>query len=190
MPTTRASALSQGYTKYATDKACKNGHVTYRYTASGVCAQCAAEKAALAWAAGKRQSNAVREVAKHNWNASEKAKTAKQRWKDKDPKRAWAVYATGTAKARAKLAGIPFNLTSEYINSITPDCCPVFDTPFTFIGNKKPTPESATLDRLKPENGYTVGNVVVVSMKANTIKNAYTSQDIRIVADWLQEQGY
>jgi ribosomal protein L9 len=49
---------------------------------------------------------------------------------------------------------------------------------------------SASLDRLNPSLGYIEGNVVVISMKANAIKNAYGAQDIARVAEWLEEQGY
>lgn len=120
------------------------------------------------------------------WNATEKAREHKDRWRAKDPKRAWAVYATGGAKARAALRGIPFTLTSEYVLSITPDSCPVFGTPFSFIGNKVVSANSASLDRIDPDKGYVQGNVAVISAKANAIKNAYDAADIRRVADWLE----
>ena len=189
-PTTRLAAAQQGYTQYFTGKPCKNGHVSHRYTASGQCAKCACEKAATLWKAGVRQRPEVREKANKNWNDSEKAKIAKQRWREKDPKRAWATYSTGTAKARAALKKLPFDITSEYIDSITPDACPVFGTPFQFIGSKKMSVDSATIDRLDPEKGYVKGNVVVISLKANTMKNAYNSTDLFTVAEWLRSKGY
>ena len=186
----RHVANSAGHTKYYTGKPCHKGHVTYRYVNSGMCAGCQSERAKGAWAAGKRQVFKDRPGINKKWNDSEKAKAAKQAWKDRDPKRAWAVYATGTAKGRATLRGLPFNLTSSYVLSITPDRCPVFDTPFTFMGNSKLGPTSASIDRLDPALGYVEGNVVVVSVKANAIKNAYGANDIRRVADWLAEKGY
>ena len=190
LPKTRREACHFGSTKYDTGKPCRRGHFSYRYTASGICAKCSSEKTATLWKAGARQKPEIRKKANDNWNASKKAAEAKQRWKEKDPKRAWAVYATGGAKTRAYVKQVPFDLTSEYVQSITPDCCPVFGTQFVFTGNKRMRPESASLDRLDPEKGYIIGNVVVISMKANTIKNAYNSTDLYAVANWLQAQGY
>jgi hypothetical protein len=189
MPSTRLQAKMLGSTKYATGKPCRKGHTTYRYTTSGICASCAATRAKQRYAGGWRQDKTNRPQANRAWNASAKAAEAKQRWKDKDPKRAWAVSATGGAKSRAALAGISFDITSEYILSITPDVCPVFGTSFVFIGNRKVGAASATLDKLNPNLGYVEGNVAVISRKANMIKSAYGSTDIEKVAAWLAKMG-
>jgi hypothetical protein len=189
LPKTRIEAHKLGFTKYFTNKACKNGHIAYRYVASGICSVCASNKAKKAWANGVRQNTTNRLEVNKKWNHSEKGKIAKQRWKDKNPKRAWAVYATGAAKVRAALKNLAFDLTSDYVESITPDGCPVFNEQFLFIGNKTMQPFSASLDRLDPTKGYVQGNVVVVSMKANSIKNAYGSKEVLAVGAWLHKQG-
>ena len=190
LPTTRIEAKNLGQTKYFTGKECHKGHIAYRYVASGLCSQCSSEKAKKAWSSGKRQIFKDRPAINRKWNSSDKGKEAKRKWLEKDPKRAWAVFATGTAKIRAALKGIAFELTSEYVRSITPDKCPVFGIEFQFIGNKKITPNAASLDRLDPSKGYVKGNVVVICLKANMIKNAYGSNDIFAVANWLKAQGY
>lgn len=189
MPASRLEARQQGVKKYFTGQPCGKGHTSYRYVASGMCAMCTAERAKRRYDGGWRQAKTNRVEVNRKWNNSGKAAESKARWKAKDPKRAWAVYATGGAKVRAQLAGIPFTITSQYLLSITPDECPVFGTKFEFIGNKTMRPESASVDRLDPSRGYVPGNVVVISVKANAIKNAYTSSDIRRVADWLVGYG-
>lgn len=189
MAMTRNAAKLAGETKYYTGKPCVYGHTTYRYTANGFCAGCSCRAAKARWASGTRQRFLDRPAIDARWNNSEKAKASKQRWKERDPKRAWAVYARGGAKTRSDKFSVPFDLPDGYILSITPDSCPVFGTPFTFIGNVGIQDDSATLDRLTPSKGYVVGNVAVVSMKANRIKNAYGSADIRSVADWLEGLG-
>lgn len=189
LPTTRLEAKNLGQTKYFTGNPCHKGHVSYRYVASGICGQCASEKAKKDWSAGKRQVFKDRPAINRRWNASAKAKESKQKWLQKDPKRAWAVFATGRAKERSLLNGIDFDLTSEYVRSITPDVCPIFGTQFQFIGSKTIRPDLASLDRLDPNKGYTQGNVVVISLKANMIKNAYGSDDIFAVANWLKSKG-
>jgi hypothetical protein len=190
LPGDRHAAIKEGNTKYFTGKPCRQGHVVYRYTKSGMCAQCSSVRAKKKWGEGWRQNVVGRDEVNKRWNASSKGQEAKRRWKRKNPKRAWAVCATGSAKMRAKLKDIPFDLTTDYVESITPDTCPVFGTPFSFIGGKCMTESSASIDRIDTRFGYVRGNVAVISFKANAIKNRYSSHDIRKVADWLGNLGY
>ena len=190
LPTSRTEAIANGATKYFTNKPCSRGHVSYRYVASGTCSACASEKAKTAWRLGEIPISKNRDRAVKHWNNSQKAKVAKHRWKHKNPKKAWATSAVGGAKMRAALKKLDFDLTSDYIESITPDRCPIFGEPFLFVGNKVMQPFSASLDRLDPTKGYIQGNVVVISMKANSIKNAYGSAEIGAVATWLAKQGF
>lgn len=186
MPTSRSAAIAEKSTKYFTGKPCRKGHTTYRYTASATCAECAHVR--FKKVGVKAPAPEARAKTNAKWNASSKGKTAKQRWKEKDPKRAWASYATFGAKERAAKAGVPYDLDKDFIKSITPDVCPVFGTAFVFIGNGILRPESPTIDRLCPERGYVKDNVVIVSMKANAIKSSATASEIQRVADWLRTQ--
>ena len=114
---------------------------------------------------------------------------SKTRWRQLNPIQHWAATTHRNARIRASKRGIPYNLTSTYIRFITPTHCPVFGFPFAFGGNKYTRYNSATLDRLDAIKGYIVGNVVVISSKANVIKNAYTSADVLQVGKWLQGMG-
>ena len=185
MPTTRSAAIAAKSTKYFTGKPCRKGHTTYRYTASAICADCA--HARFKKVGIKAPSPEARAKTNAKWNASDKAQAAKQRWKQKDPKNAWATYAVGGAKDRAIRAEIAFDLDKDFIKSITPDACPVFNTPFIFIGGKHLRPDSPTIDRLYPERGYVKDNVVIISAKANAIKSSATADEIQRVADWLRK---
>lgn len=75
-------------------------------------------------------------------------------------------------KNKSNGMGLPFNLSLGDVH--IPDCCPVFG--FKFIkGNARGTKhggnsKSPSVDRIIPSKGYVKGNVVVVSLKANTIK--------------------
>ena len=108
-------------------------------------------------------------------------------WDRANPKRAWARYARKDAKKRAEKRGIPFNLSTDYIESILVTHCPVFNIEFKYVGNGKIRPESPALDRIVPSLGHVEGNVHVISVKANNIKSAYNSNDIQMVATWLRE---
>ncbi len=83
-------------------------------------------------------------------------------------------------KTRAKTKGITFNL--EIGDIIIPDKCPIFNTPFVF---GKKSPYNASLDRIDPTKGYVKGNVVVISYRANSIKNDATPKELRQVADYV-----
>ena len=111
----------------------------------------------------------------------------RQAYKERNPKKTWAAYAKRDAKNRALKKGVPFEITSAYILSILTDTCPVYGTPFKWMGNGGILPTSPSLDRIDPAKGYVEGNVVIISSKANNIKSAYKSADLYKVADWLYE---
>ena len=82
-------------------------------------------------------------------------------------------------KTRAKEKGLAFNLELEDI--VIPDVCPVFKVPFIY-GDHSWT---YSLDRIKPELGYVKGNVVIISNKANMMKNTATAEDVRMLYEWM-----
>jgi hypothetical protein len=108
---------------------------------------------------------------------------------EKNPKRVWAISAVCNARRRARKAKLPFEITAAYILSLTPDHCPVFGTKFSFSGNLVQNHSSATLDRLDPSKGYVPGNIMVISLKANQIKSAYSACDVGCVAQWMRSMG-
>lgn len=91
------------------------------------------------------------------------------------------------AKRRAKAKGIPFNLTLNDIE--IPEVCPVLGMRLAsnWEGNR-PTDQSPTLDRIIPELGYTRGNVVVVSNRANRVKSNATVGELRDVARFYERR--
>jgi hypothetical protein len=89
------------------------------------------------------------------------------------------------SKQRAKRLGLSFDLTPEYIQSITPALCPITLKSFE-IGVGRPVPQSMTLDKVVPHLGYVEGNVAVISRLANTIKQDCTDPEVfRRMADYL-----
>ena len=112
------------------------------------------------------------------------------KWGRAHPKQSWVIAANSRAKRRAIRADVEYNLSTEYLAAVTEDKCPVFDTPFVFRGMGVTYDASPSLDRLDPKAGYVKGNVIVISLKANRIKSAYTSDDVFKVAFWLKDAGY
>lgn len=98
----------------------------------------------------------------------------------------WKLY--HDAKARSNKNNIPFDLTLEYVKSIWPidNKCPVLKIPLVKASRpEKGRNSSPSLDRIIPELGYTRGNVIVISTKANRIKNNATAQEIQAVANYF-----
>ena len=126
------------------------------------------------------------EAQKHYIKNTEYYHTKRKNWRIANPKKSWATNAKHSARSRAKVRGIECSITQEYIYSIAPDRCPVFNTPFIFTGNKVQNSESPSIDRIDVTKGYIEGNIVIISMKANSIKNAYKADDIAKVSKWLK----
>lgn len=84
---------------------------------------------------------------------------------------------------RARKRRVPHTITLDDIR--IPDVCPALGTPLA-VGVGQRTPDSPTLDRLRPDRGYVPGNVLVISHRANLIKNSATSAQVRAVGEWMR----
>lgn len=88
------------------------------------------------------------------------------------------------AKARSTAAGVPFSLTADDLT--IPQLCPVLGIPL-LVGQSQATDNSPSLDRVLPLLGYVPGNVLVISNRANRIKNNATIPELRLVADFFEK---
>lgn len=98
----------------------------------------------------------------------------------------WAARTLGAIKHRAKMAGVPFDLTPRDV--YVPTHCPIFGTQFVF-GGPKGHPCAPSIDRIRPRLGYVKGNIAVISRRANMIKQDATAAEIQAVAAWAADQG-
>lgn len=87
-----------------------------------------------------------------------------------------------SAQNRANIKGIPLSIRLEDI--IVPTHCPILGIPI-FKSTGKPTSNSPSLDRIVPELGYVVGNIQVISYKANAMKNDASFEDLIKFAEWV-----
>ena len=93
-----------------------------------------------------------------------------------------------SAKARAKKAGIPFNL--EWYMLDIPEKCPLLGTPFKRgKGQGKHRNTSPTLDRKVPSRGYVRDNVWFISGRANRIKSDATTAELEMIVAGLKKAG-
>lgn len=84
----------------------------------------------------------------------------------------WMLYA---ARMKSKRRGWECDLTMDDI--VLPDRCPVLGIPL-MIGDGKMTQNSPSLDRIDNTRGYVKGNVIIVSLRANAIKNDATVEEL------------
>lgn len=79
-----------------------------------------------------------------------------------------------SAKHRAIKDGLPMNITLEDID--IPEFCPITGVRIT-SGNGSIETNSPTLDKIVPPLGYVLGNVAVISSRANRIKSDGTPEE-------------
>jgi hypothetical protein len=91
----------------------------------------------------------------------------------------------GSARKRARALGVGYDIDAKYVESICPADCPVFFEPLKYGGGPK-SKWSASLDRIMPEEGYVHGNVQVISLLANTMKNEATYSELCKFARWVR----
>lgn len=87
------------------------------------------------------------------------------------------------AKLRAGQKGLLFDIEVQGIT--IPEICPVLGIPLKAnVGGKTGAPGSPSLDRIHPEKGYAVGNVAVISQRANFLKSDATLQEWSKLVAW------
>jgi hypothetical protein len=90
------------------------------------------------------------------------------------------------AANRCKEANIPFDITVDDLMP-PPLKCPVFGFKLDWYKDGRgAADDSPSLDRLIPEEGYTAGNVQIISNKANRIKNDSNLKELLQVATWVE----
>lgn len=87
------------------------------------------------------------------------------------------------AKERAEQKGVPFTIELEDI--VVPEFCPILGIPIGVDTGRRDG--SLSLDRIEPEKGYVLGNIAVVSDRANRIKNNGTAEEHIRIAEWMRE---
>ena len=88
------------------------------------------------------------------------------------------------ARARSAKQGLEFNITIDDLLPL-PTHCPVFGTPLCVSAGHR-DPNAYSLDRVNNDLGYVVGNVVVMSYRANRLKNDGTAQEHDAIAKWMR----
>lgn len=94
------------------------------------------------------------------------------------------MYLVAGARQRARRRGLSFNLHERDIK--VPDVCPVLGIPMipgAVWGERNNAP---SLDRVDNSEGYVLGNVEVISLRANTIKGDATIEELEAVLAYMK----
>lgn len=95
----------------------------------------------------------------------------------------WIVRSKGNKKARQRK-----ELSIEDYKSLVVTHCPLLGLKLSYAKyDTNQTPDNyASLDKIDPTKGYVVGNVQIISFRANTLKNSATLEELKmIVQNWV-----
>ena len=88
------------------------------------------------------------------------------------------------ARRRARKLGLNFEISRKDV--IVPKTCPILGIPLVpGVGQRNRHDGSPTLDRRNPALGYVLGNIGVISYRANRIKNNGTAEEHLAIANWM-----
>ena len=127
---------------------------------------------------------AQRQWTRNNPEAAKRAnqKCSKARWqrlKDEHPEK----IIINSVRNRAKKLGYDFDLLEEDIQ--IPPTCPILGIPL--FSSEKRTDNSPSIDRIDSSKGYTKDNIVIISWRANRIKNDGTAEEHRLIYEFLSK---
>ncbi len=93
-------------------------------------------------------------------------------------------YLLMSAKKRIKKTNLNLDIDIDYIKSIWPldNKCPILKEKFVF-GKNVSSNLSATIDRFDNSKGYIKGNIMIVSARANSVKNKCTLKELKLMCE-------
>lgn len=91
-----------------------------------------------------------------------------------------------SARVRARDKNISFNITKKDIH--IPNFCPVLGIPISVNNSGYCRDDSPSLDRIQPTQGYTKGNVRVVSHRANRFMSDQRADEAELVANAVKQR--
>lgn len=91
-------------------------------------------------------------------------------------------------KSSAKKRGIDFDLTLSDLNNLTfPITCPILGIPLAL--NNVQSDNSYSIDRIDSSKGYTIDNIIVISWKANRLKNNASNEDLKKISNFYNKKA-
>lgn len=130
-----------------------------------------------------KKSNEIKQKRKDKWHSDVEQNRKKLREQRASNLPQAAYYSISQRKNQCH-----FDIDEEYIKSIWPkdNICPVFGVEMKRNQKGQSRDFSPSVDRIHPSKGYTKGNVVIVSFKANRMKNNGTVEDLKKVLHFYE----
>lgn len=94
-------------------------------------------------------------------------------------------YLLRVAKHRAKVRNLEFSITEKDL--VLPEYCPLLNIQLQ-VNDDKLKSNSFSLDRIDNDRGYIPGNVWIISMRANFIKNNANLEELELLVKNLKEK--
>lgn len=91
-------------------------------------------------------------------------------------------------KAQAKMKGIDFSITKDDI--VWPEKCPIMDIELNYYTTGFREHNTASFDRKNPNEGYTKGNVSVISNIANMRKSDLSVTQLEKLLEYVKTPLY
>lgn len=113
-----------------------------------------------------------------------------QKWREKDPIQYRLQEMVNSSKQRATKKGLPHTITAEQLLPLVQPYCPYLPhialnwdlPPASSSKFRHPRFNSPSLERINPSLGYTIDNVIIISHRANCIKNDASEHELATIA--------
>ena len=159
----REEARSCGLGRFFTGEPCRNGHTTERQTSNGVCLGCSR---------GNSQYRRDVHLTRCTKNPHDPINSV-----------ALARHMVYWARYRAKKRNHEMTITHEDLLPL-PTHCPVLGHELVYHSRDRRKDASASIDRIDSTYGYVLGNVRIISWRANHLKSDGTLNEMKaVVAD-------
>jgi hypothetical protein len=168
---------------YYDGKPCLHGHGTKRYVANGDCVTCRNIIKAKAARAKRVARGAIKLGRKRKYPVFVgPPKPKRQQIYDKTTEfGAWVWRSKNGNKAKLRSS-----LAVEDYKKLKNTHCPLLGIELTYSKYCGTTPNNyATLDRIDPQKGYVMGNVQIISFRANTLKGDASIEELEfLIKNW------
>lgn len=124
------------------------------------------------------------------YDSSPERKEFHKKWLSKKRQEDPCRFIFYSAKCRSKRNGIVFEITKNDVYELYPidGKCPILGIDLS--PSVSTTQDSSpSLDRIIPELGYVKGNIVIISHRANRIKNNSTLEDLKKIVCFLENKA-
>lgn len=168
----KAEAKKKGLKSFFTGIPCAEGHTDLRSVANGICYECSRQKSREWYAKNKEKAVAW----KRNWISQNKEQYVERRKHYRSRAETRAKEMLAAAKFSSKVKQVAFDLDYEWIlEKLKIGTCEMTGVKFDLepLPKGRQNPYTASLDRVKPELGYTKTNVRMILWALNAAFNTY-----------------